>query len=388
MSVFCIRISGALVALSPLHIGSIRRVGVIKKTYPFIPGSILRGAVGVSLMRLVCKLEKPLVNHEECRYFDDCIYAQLFGEEHGRASKIFFRFSYPYHLGCGGVFQPSPANLYRCQNPQCRKTYISFIPPEKCDVQGCGGSVKPYRGYVCDRCGMLNSDPVRISRLTLTAIDRRSCSAAQIISDGEVAGTLHTIEVIEKGSRFHFEILIHPSMSEAVGLVRNVLEKMLPDEGIGGSKSRGLGKVSIEDLNIERLPISVLEKRADAIDESDFSVRLLSPMILDGKSLEPNTLLEGARRAYSWAFHTGKPSLPEIKRLHMSVRTEMFSGWSLKTQRRRRLMPALSAGSVFHFGASERSRELRLALAALEYYAIGSNKPHGFGQVKIEHEGA
>ena len=73
MSVFCIRISGALVALSPLHIGSIRRVGVIKKTYPFIPGSILRGAVGVSLMRLVCKLDKPLVNHEECRYFDDCI---------------------------------------------------------------------------------------------------------------------------------------------------------------------------------------------------------------------------------------------------------------------------------------------------------------------------
>jgi len=384
MSIFCIRISGTLVALSPLHMGSIRRVGMIKKTYPFISGSVLRGAVGFSLMRLVCKLDKPLVNHEECRYFDDCIYAQLFGEEHGKASKIFFRFSYPYHLGCGGIFQPSPMNLYQCQNPQCRKTYISFIPPERCDVRGCGGSVKPYRGYVCDRCGALNPNPVRISRLTLTAIDRHVYSAAQIHSGGERFGTLHTIEVIEKGSRFHFEILIHPGMSEAIKIVRNVLERMLPDEGIGGSKSRGLGKVSVEDLRIERLDTSVLEKRADMIDESSFNVRLLAPMILNGKSLEPSTLLEAARRAYSWAFHTGKPHLPEIKKLHVSARSEMYSGWSLKDQRRRRLMPALSAGSIFHFETSERSRELRLALAALEYYAIGGYKPHGFGQVKIE----
>jgi hypothetical protein len=27
---------------------------------------------------------------------------------------------------------------------------------------------------------------------------------------------------------------------------------------------------------------------------------------------EPKTLLEGARRAYSWAFHEGKPGLPEL----------------------------------------------------------------------------
>ena len=385
MATFCIRISGDLTASSPLHIGSIRRVGIIKKTYPYIPGSFLRGAVGLSLMRLVCKLEKPLVNHEECRYFDDCVYASLFGEEHGRSSKIFFRFSYPSHLGCGGVFQPSPKNLYRCQNPQCRKTYVSFVPPEKCDVQGCNGSVKPFRGYVCNGCGELYSTPIGISKLTLTAIDRCKGSAAQIVSNGESAGTLHSIEVIERGSKFRFEILIHPDIADAVDTLRNILERMLPDEGIGGSKSRGLGKVYVENLSIERLDTSILEKRADAIDESRFNVRLLSPMILEGRSFEPSTLLEGARRAYTWTFRSGKPRLPDVKKIHMAVSTEMYGGWSLKARRRRRLMPAYSAGSIFRFEAAERSRELCLGLAALEYYAIGSYKPHGFGQIKIEH---
>ena len=388
MTVFCYRIHGVLKAQTPLHIGSIRRVGVIKKTYPFIPGSFLRGAIGVSLMRLVCKLDEPLVNHEECQYFDECIYARLFGEEHGKTSKIFFRFSYPSHLGCGGVFQPAPKNLYRCQNPQCRKTYISFVPPEKCEVPSCDGSVKPYKGYVCSECGALNSNPVGISRLTLTAIDRDKASAAQIVSKGQTAGTLHTLEVIDRGSNFQFEIIVHPDMADAVNAVRNILERMLPDEGIGGSKSRGLGKVSVEDLHVEALDTGVLEKKADFIDDRGFTVRLLSPMVLEkGRSLEPSILLEGVRRAYSWAFHTGKPRLPEVKRMHMAVSGEMYSGWSLKTQRRRRLMPTLSAGSVFRFEAAEHSRELCLGLAALEYYALGNYKPHGFGQVRIERQG-
>jgi len=384
MTVFCYRIRGVLKASTPLHVGSIRRVGVIKKTYPFIPGSFLRGAVGVSLMRLVCKLEKPLVNHEECRYFDECVYARLFGEEHGKTSKAFFRFSYPSHLGCGGVFQPAPKNLYICQNPQCRKTYTSFIPPERCEVPNCGGSLKPYRGYVCSECGALNPTPVRISRLTLTAVDRGKASAAQVVSGGEKAGTLHTIEVIARGSRFQFEVTVHPDMAEAVSMVSNVLRRMLPDEGIGGSKSRGLGKVEVEDLTVEPLDTEALEKRGDEIDVRDFRVRLLSPMILKGRSLEPRTLLEGVRRAYSWAFHEGKPKLPEVRLVHTATAREMYSGWSLKLQRRRRLTPSLSAGSIFRFEAEEYNRELALGLAALEHYALGDYKPHGFGQVRVE----
>ena len=98
MGVSCYKLSGVLKAITPLHIGSGARTGVIKHCRLSIPGAVLRGAVGTALIKAVCKLDKPLVDHEKCEYFDECMYAQLFGEEFGKSSKVFFRFSYPMHL--------------------------------------------------------------------------------------------------------------------------------------------------------------------------------------------------------------------------------------------------------------------------------------------------
>jgi len=382
MTVFCYQLTGTLEVLSSLHIGSGRRTGVIKHTHPYIPGSVLRGAVGVSFMRSVCKLDKPLNDHTRCEFFDDCAYAKLFAEEFGKSSKVFFRFSYPIHMTCQGTFYPSPKNLYRCRNPQCRKTFTSFIPPENCDV--CNSSVKPYRGYQCSECNVLESYPVSTSRITLTAIDRKHVSAATVVAGGEVSGTLHTLEVIDKGSRFKVDVIVHRDCSDTLDSMKNIFEKALPDEGIGGSKSRGLGKVIVGNLKVEPVDTDILEKRAEEIDTKSFSVRLLSPMILDGKPLEPSSLLEGARRAYSWAFHKGKPKLPTLRVTHRAVDGGFFSGWSLKAQKRRRLMSAVSAGSVFHFESDVDDWDLALGLSALEYYAIGDYKPHGCGQIKVE----
>ena len=100
--------------------------------------------------------------------------------------------------------------------------------------------------------------------------------------------------------------------------------------------------------------------------------------------LKPESLLEAARRAYTWVFHKGKPKLPMLTLEGKRVSVEMFSGWSLKTGKRRRIEPAVSAGSVFQFKSEENSEELALALAALEYYAVGAYKPHGCGQILVE----
>ncbi|MBS7634485.1 hypothetical protein KEJ34_03170 [Candidatus Bathyarchaeota archaeon] len=87
MAVFCYKITGVLRAVTPLHIGSGARTGVIKHCHPYIPGAVIRGAVGVSLMRAACRLDLPLVQHESCEYFDECLYVQLFGEEFGKSSR-------------------------------------------------------------------------------------------------------------------------------------------------------------------------------------------------------------------------------------------------------------------------------------------------------------
>lgn len=378
MVVFCYRISGVLKAVTSLHIGSGKRTGVIKHCLPFIPGSVLRGAVGTALIKSACKLDKPMVDHEKCEFFDECLYARLFGEEFGKQSKIFFRYAYPLHLKCNGTFLPAPKTLFRCQNPQCRKEFDGLTPPFECDA--CHGNVRPFSGFQCEGCGLLESHPVAISRITLTAIDAGKVSAAQVNG----AGTLHTLEVIPRGTRFGFSVIVDSDFGYALDAVKSALVKALPDEGIGGSKSRGLGKVKVEDLKIEEVDSGVVRERTEEIDTRRFSVRLVSPMILEGKMLEPNSLLEAARRAYSWVFHEGKPKLPGLTVEGKRVSVEMFSGWSLKTGKRRRIEPAVSAGSVFQFKCEENSEELALALAALEYYAIGAYKPHGCGQIIVE----
>ncbi|MGB9672027.1 MAG: RAMP superfamily CRISPR-associated protein [Candidatus Norongarragalinales archaeon] len=383
MGVVCYRISGVLKALTPLHIGLGIRTGVIKRCRNHIPGAVLRGAVGTALIKSVCKLDMPIVNHEKCDYFDDCVYAQLFGEEFGKSSKIFFRYAYPLHLKCGGVFQPTPKTLYRCSNPQCRRVFNVFVAPDSCDL--CQGSVKPFSGFICSECGELEREPLRISRITLTAVDRVKGSAAQISGSAEEAGgTLHTLEVIDAGSRFNFEIIIHREAYDSVELIKNLLERALPDEGLGAAKSRGLGKVQVEEMTVEKVETSLLEKRSNNIDVKNFKVKLVSPLILDGKTLDPSSLLEAARRAYSWAFQEGKHALPEVKLKRWAVDGELFSGWSLKTNKRRRIESAVSAGSIFEFECSSSSKELALSLSALEFYAIGAYKPHGCGQIHIE----
>jgi len=384
MAIFCYKVSGVLKALTPLHIGSGARTGVIKHCHPYIPGSVLRGAVGVALMKSVCNLDTPLVEHEKCKYFDDCLYAQMFSEEHSKSSKVFFRYAYPLHLKCGGVFRQVAKTLHKCSNPQCGRIYDVFAAPAECESCKEHGTIKPTRGFRCDNCGDFERVPVRITRITLTAIDRSLCSAAQFQTHKEEkAGTIHTLEVIQPGSLFAFEIIVHRDFADALSILRNILERALPDEGIGGSKSRGLGKVSVENLRVESIDTSVIEKRASNIDVKKFRVRLLSPMILDDKYLNGSSLLEGARRAYSWAFHEGKPPLPEVELANYALDDEVYSGWSLKSERRRELKTAISAGSIFEFTSKSEKRELALGLSALEYYAVGAYKPHGCGQVAI-----
>lgn len=383
MGVFCYRLSGVIKAVSPIHIGSGKRTGVIKRCRPYIPGSFIRGAVGTALIKSVCRRSSPLVNHEDCEYFDDCVYAGLFGEEFGKSSRVFFRYAYPLHLSCeGGVFRPAPKTLYRCSNPQCRRVVDSFVAPDKC---GCEGSFKPYRGFRCESCGELMPLPVGLSRVTLTAVDRSLRSAARVGGVGEEAsGTIHTLEVIDVGSRFYFEAIMDRRCGAEASMLRNVVERALPDEGIGGSKSRGLGKIEVESLKLEAVDTTVLERRAGELNVRRFRVRLASPLLLDGSSLDSSSLLEGVRRAYSWAFREGKPALPDVELKRWAVEGELFSGWSLKMNRRRKIESAVSAGSVFEFECAVNSEELALGLAALEYYAVGAYKPHGCGQIIVE----
>jgi CRISPR/Cas system CSM-associated protein Csm3 (group 7 of RAMP superfamily) len=388
--VACHKITGKITAVTRLHIGSGRRTGVIRHSLPYIPGSFLRGAIGTSIIKSVCRLDKPLKEHAKCEFFEECEYSKLYGEEFGKSSSIFFRYAYPIHLPCnGGIYLPVPKTMFVCESPQCEQGYDRIVPPVKCEVVRdgvrCGGSPKPAEGFICTICKKRTEIPVSTSRITLTAIDRKYQSGAEIPIPGGKAGTLHALDVVEAGTYFSLETIVDIEAKQYLSLVENILSKSLPDEGIGGGKSRGLGKVTVENIAVNGVTTEMLERRAKEIDTFCFGVRLVSPMILDeNEILEASALLEAARRAYSWCFHEGKPKLPEVKLTSRRFSYETYSGWSLKDQKRRPIRTAISSGSVFQYECGEKSPELALALAALEYYSIGAYKPHGCGQVIVE----
>jgi len=318
-------------------------------------------------------------------------------------------------------------NLFKCQNRQCGRLYETFAPPLQCE--SCGKSVKPFVGYMCINCGELStSHPVVMNRISSTAINRDSYSSEEIeepvdrtqapsnhiiinnnfhssssssspssrITHKERHGLLHTIDVIERGTRFALDIVLASSCYPFIDKLMSLLIRGLEDEGIGGSKSRGYGNVSVKDTKVEEITSEAIEKRSESIMKNSrmFSVHLLSPLVLDNTKrnvVEPATVLEGARRAYSWCFKEGKPSLPEIVKLNQIFSYDVFGGWTLKEERRRRPAVSISSGSVFSFEPASGQEEeeetqtqiLGKALAALEYYAIGGYKPHGYGQIMI-----
>jgi hypothetical protein len=229
------------------------------------------------------------------------------------------------------------------------------------------------------------ASPISVSRVVQTAVDRRLDSAAQSLSNGNVVGTLHSIDVVDAGTQFCSEIIVDRKVGNLLPLLKSVVEKAVPDEGLGGSKSRGLGKVTFEELaGDHEVTTEMLEKRASEIDSSNFVVRLLSPMVLDkGQMLNGSSLLECARRAYSWCLQEGKPNLPSVELGDKRFEYEYWSVWSLKDEWVHRSV-AISPGSIFQFRSENKDRSLSLALAALEQYAIGDFKPHGCGQVAIE----
>jgi len=381
MTVSHIKVTGVLTLEEPMHVGDGVQVGVVKGSLPYIPGSVLRGAFGAAYLKLKCSRGEPLADHSGCPEVDDCDYVRLFGDVEGKASNIFFRYLYPVHLRCGGTYLPAPRTLYVCENSQCGETIDGLYPPMECIT--CKGRVKPYSGYVCNRCGDMNRAPIKVKSFTSTAVDRVTGGAAMVPSRGGVSGTLHVTRAIGRGSRFRFELILSPKVEDLVEDVVRVLTRALPEEGLGGHRSRGYGKVSLSDVEASRVDASDVERRAEMISAGCFSLRAASPLVVDGP-LEASAVLEGARRAYSWVFHEGKPVLPALEAVAIRASRVYVGGWSERLGAEARRRAAYAPGSVFQYRCSEPSSVLSKALAALEVYPLGGLKPHGCGQLLVE----
>jgi len=346
----CVRIHGRLTAKTPTFIGSgCRR---INRSLQHIPGSVLRGSIGISLIKNFCINSRFVDNHAECKARDGCPYFEIF-HRNNKGSSVIFRYAYPEHLGCkgGGVFLPE----IRCVN--------SLGKP----------NIRTEKNFVCSSCGYATLNPLNLMKMEVE----------DFIDKNDPTAEMGFIEAIPPGSTFRLDIILEVGEKHYADLILSTLNWTLLKAGIGRWKNMGFGRFTV-NAKAEIINLDDILRRAEDIDTANFSVKLISPMIISGGGpLTPSLLLESARRAYSKFLHHGKPSLPEVKLSRKILGVEKSGGWSLKSEKSRPVRKAVSAGSIFWFEGEKRSCELASALAALEYYAIGSFKPHGYGQIAI-----
>ncbi|MCX8161380.1 MAG: hypothetical protein N3E44_00065, partial [Candidatus Bathyarchaeota archaeon] len=361
--------------------------GSVKETRLYIPGSVIRGIFGLALARLVCREPSYTDNHSGCPSKDSCPYFLLYMDGENKSPRIFFKHAYPVHRGCGGIFVQAPFNLYACR---CGGTKLQSFDPlvEERICDRCGSELKRYSGYICSSCGELSRVPVRISRAVRTAVDRSTSSSAisffelEGLSERIPFGYLYAVESVSRGDEYMFSILLSRDVSDLSGIVVRVLEEVLSDEGIGGGRSRGFGCVDIRVESISDVTEEEVERRAKNIDGERFTVTFTSDAFIESIELRSETLLAAARRAYTWIFRVGAPTLPEVKLERYTASMGVMGGWSLKENRRRVIQPVVKAGSIYLYSSSGGER-LAEALAALEYLGLGGYKAHGFGQVRI-----
>jgi len=377
-------ITAVIEAKSPLHFGR-GRFGVIKRTHECIPGSIIRGAIGTALISLYCKNET--VDHDQCEeeLRKECPYYLLFQDRSCENSKIHFKFSYPLSIEDGGKtkLRPTPFDFKYCEG--CKNYYRER--ENKC--KRCGSNLTFLKFSPFD-LSFSTSIPIQKYEIGRTAIDREGGGHAEVEYGEERAGTLHVMEVIPRGNLFWLSIFFSGGDSERP-LLNSI--KFVEDEGIGGGKNRGFGKISFSEVKIREIRENDVLKRAEEIAnkiKSDkLRIDLTSPAIikLGDKTLSritPDYLTEYAKNSYSKIFEE-KIELDAPKLLDLYARVETVTGWSLEDSnliegRRKDVYTAISPGSFFNYEVKGVENWAK-ALACLEILGIGEWRSHGYGSI-------
>ncbi len=377
-------ITAVIEAESPLHFGR-GRFGVIKRTHECIPGSIMRGAIGTALISLYCKNEK--VDHDQCEeeLRKECPYYLLFQDRTCENSKTHFKYSYPLFLedGVKTKLRPAPLDFKYCE--RCKKYYRER--ENKC--KRCGSNLTFLKFSPFD-LSFSTPIPIQKHEIGRTAIDREGGGHAEVEYGEERAGTLHVMEVIPRKTLFWLSIFFSGGDSEKP-LLNSI--KFVEDEGIGGGKNRGFGKISFSEVKISEIREEDILKRARAIENKIKSgkmrIDLTSPAIikLGDKTLSritPDYLTEYAKNSYSKIFEE-EIGLDVPKLLDLYARNETVTGWSLEDSnliegRRKDVYSAISPGSFFNY-AIEGVENWAKALVCLEILGIGVWRSHGYGSI-------
>jgi len=391
-----------ITAESPLAIGRQKPGGSVSEAQPYIPGSVIRGAIASKIVRQASE-------HSEQPGGD---FQRLFLDE---AAAVFSN-AYPTIAGHQTWVIPATAVSSKAEpgfrteddtnggvfdtliDSFCAEGYGHLYAP---NFPTDGSRVEPYTGFYSVDGGVYRSASVATRLLTQVGINRRRATAQENI--------LYSIEAISEKRQLLKESgekeWQPTTFSGYIRLEDAELAELLVDYintqtlRLGGSASRGLGKVSITATLTDYRPDTATRIRA-------FNTALRSRWQLWSIFGNPTPLPE-SRQFFTLNLHSDAILTDHWRRttvISPEMLTQMAgvndsdlqlhaahssydyrSGWNAAWGLMKDVELVTNKGAVYLFSTAMPEQWLP-ALEQLERRGIGERTPEGFGQVQVCNE--
>lgn len=400
------RIDLTITAKAPLAIGQRKPGDSVSEAMDYIPGSVIRGAIAGKILQQ--SAEAPTPGDDFHALFVDEP-AAIFGNGYPAIAKVGedrYQFidsevqllpTTALSSKTDSGFKPSKAGVFDSLiDSYCAREHGLFYEPN--DLSG--GRVEPFDGFYSRReDGSYVSHSINKRLLTRVGINRRRATAQDQL--------LYSIEVLNEfqgketpvPTAFKGAIWI-----ENEGLADQLLTFIQANRHrfrLGGSASRGLGKVQIEaTMQDDATPTEAVSQRVH-----EFNQKLQerwqhwnafgkpSPNPIQERTFFTLNLQSDAVLIENWqrTMVVSETMLQQFTGLSSKVKLEMAyssyayrSGWNAAWGLAKDVELVTNMGSVFLFSIPQADQATwSAALAALENRGIGERTSEGFGQVTV-----
>jgi CRISPR-associated protein Csx10 len=409
---------------TPLSIGDESGTGNFEQVVDYVPGTVLRGAVGKQLLESSCTRRDHMRDHRGCPDRDTCAFWRVFGgkdaPQFGHAYPATRRWGFPfpatartckyhpgyYHVDANpeghGVFDnlieqflydvasdpsfPHRSALMPALNDDRAMLPAPYAP--SCRHPNCQGPPKPASGYyILEEGGPAFAPRPTISRATHVGINR-----ARGVAEDALLFTLEAIEPspdVEFRSRLIYDDAYADALSDAFHLDGTT------QFYIGRGRSRGLGHVEVGVIRAPGFPAlddrlarinRQIKRGLSAYHQADERVPEGFPGRFFSLTLRAAAILVGLDGTPALWPDLTSVGLGDARPLRAWARTTRLGGWDAAAGLPRPTQQAVEPGSVYLFyvplGAMERSVLIE-RLEALDCGGLGADRERGYGQVTV-----
>lgn len=416
----CIELT--IAALSPLAIGRQKPGGSVSEAEQYIPGTVIRGAIASQILQQSSEQNADFTQTEND-------FQSLFLSD----NSAIFQNAYPATAKSGDVFEivteqvkilPATAVSSKTNpgfTPKGHGVFDTLIDrfcaeqynhPFDPNCPRDGGRVEPFSGFYSRNNQKYRSHSVSTRFLTRVGINRRRATSEDDI--------LYSIEVLNESflkksqpqiweSVIYRSYVLIPDHSLATKFI-NLIDNNPDRFRIGGSTSRGLGKVQIKAKNVNL--VNDIESRIKTFNgklkerwktweifgeqqkqlnkETYFTLNLQSDAILT-EQWRSTTVVSPAMLCKFAGLNDEFSSLDDAEKdnflkLHVAYSSYDYrSGWNAAWGLMKDVELVTNKGAVYLY-STNRPEIWTKKLAELEMQGIGDRTSEGFGQIQVCNE--